>query len=112
MTDSERPSPTRRSAGPPLTEEEKRERTAAQIELVRQGLGTDNVRWDSGDSQEPADFNYLYRAGALLVRDAEQPDRLGQPLFVLEQRRSQEHPGGEDVAESSSARQARCAGVR
>jgi len=69
MTSSERPRPTRRSSGQPLDDDQERERTAAQIELVRQGLGPDQVRWDSGDSQEPADFNYLYRAGALLVRD-------------------------------------------
>lgn len=69
MTDSERPRPTRRSAQPRLEDDQRRERTAVQIEVVRQGLGQDNVRWDSGDSQDPTDFNYLYRAGGLLVRD-------------------------------------------
>jgi subtilisin family serine protease len=66
MTSSERPRPTRRSAQPRLEDDQHRERTAAQLEVVRQELGPDNVRWDS---DEPTDFNYLYRAGALLVRD-------------------------------------------
>jgi subtilisin family serine protease len=69
MTSSERPGPTRRSAKPPLEDDQLRERTASQIEIVRQGLGPDNVRWDSGDSEDPSDFDYLYRSDALLVRD-------------------------------------------
>lgn len=40
-----------------------------QVEIVRRGLGQDSVRWDSGESDDPTDLNYLYRAGSLLVRD-------------------------------------------
>ena len=58
--------PTRRSYGPPLEEADLRARIAGQVQVVREQLGEEDVGWDSDD---PADFSYLYREGKLLVRD-------------------------------------------
>jgi len=61
--------------GPGLTEEERRERVRGQVEHIVQSLGGDGViRWygenaDGGQSDDPADFSYLYRAERILVRD-------------------------------------------
>jgi subtilisin family serine protease len=60
---------------PGLTEEERRERVRGQVEHIVQSLGGDGViRWygenaDGGQSDDPADFSYLYRADRILVRD-------------------------------------------
>ena len=58
----------RRTAGPALSDTERRERVRGQVEIVRDALGVDEVEHDS---EEPADFGYLYRSGALLVRDGD-----------------------------------------
>ena len=65
--DGPRPS-TQRSVGPALTPDQRRERVELQVGIVRDQLGPDNV---AHDSDEPADFGYLYRSGTILVRDAD-----------------------------------------
>jgi subtilisin family serine protease len=65
--DGPRPS-TQRSVGPALTSDQRRERVELQVGIVRDQLGPDNVEHDS---DEPADFGYLYRSGTILVRDAD-----------------------------------------
>lgn len=71
MTDSDDVSrrPTRRSAEPPLSREDQRRRIRQQVDVVREQLGPDNVDLDTDDSQDPADFNFAFRSGAVLVRD-------------------------------------------
>jgi subtilisin family serine protease len=57
---------SRRMAGPAMSDTERRDRVRGQVEIVRDALGADEVEHDT---EEPADFRYLYRSGALLVRD-------------------------------------------
>jgi hypothetical protein len=43
-----------------------RDRARIQVEIVAEALGRDQVGWDSED---PADFTYLFRRSSVLVRD-------------------------------------------
>ncbi len=45
------------------------DKARAQIEIIVRELGRDNVGWDTGPSDDIADFRYLYRRGHVLVRD-------------------------------------------
>ncbi len=66
MTEGRSGRGVRRMAGPDLTENEHRERLESQVQIVRDQLGEDEVDFDT---DEPADFTYLHRSGAILVRD-------------------------------------------
>src|SRR4051812_12601640 len=59
---------TRRMQGPALSDEANRQRLEGQVRIVQDQLGDDEVDFDS---DEAADFSYLHRRGALLVRDAD-----------------------------------------
>jgi subtilisin family serine protease len=60
-------------------EVQRRDKARAQIEIILEALGRDNVGWYSGPSDDPADFRYLYRRGHVLVRD----EHVGLVLEVL-----------------------------
>ncbi|WP_323791413.1 S8 family peptidase [Nocardioides sp.] len=54
----------------PLSPEQKRERVRAQVKIIRSEMGRDNVGVAlPPDSDDVADYLYLYRRGAILVRD-------------------------------------------
>jgi Subtilase family len=55
----------------PLDDEQMRERTRIQIRIIQESLGEDAVGVDTGDSDDIADFLYLYRRKHILVRDAD-----------------------------------------
>ncbi len=59
---------TRRMQGPALSADEHRRRLEGQVQIVQDQLGDDEVDFDS---DEAADFSYLHRRGALLVRDGD-----------------------------------------
>lgn len=46
-----------------------RERTRSQVRIIVEALGDGSVGVATGDSDDPADFIYLYRKKSLLVRD-------------------------------------------
>ncbi len=50
----------------PLDDKQLREVARIQVGLIADALGRDQVGWDSED---PADFTYLFRRGSVLVRD-------------------------------------------
>lgn len=62
-----------------LDAEQVRERTRAQIGIIEAALGAENVGVASGDSDDPADFLYLYRRQHVLVRDVD-VDRVREAL--------------------------------
>ncbi len=56
--------------GRPLTPEQERERVRAQVKIIREAVGRDTVGIAlPPDSDDVADYLYLYRRGAILVRD-------------------------------------------
>ena len=56
--------------GPSLPPEQERERVRAQVKIVREAMGRDTVGIAlPKDSDDVADYLYLYRRGAILVRD-------------------------------------------
>ncbi|MGD9959475.1 S8 family peptidase [Nocardioides sp.] len=62
MAASEKPEPKRE----PLDEQQRRELARIQVGIIADALGRDQVGWDSED---PADFSYLFRRESVLVRD-------------------------------------------
>lgn len=56
-----------------LSDDDARARTRSQIRIIQEALGRENVAWDAGDSDDPADFRYLYQRGSILVRDTDLP---------------------------------------
>lgn len=64
---------------PRLSDEQERERTRTQIEIIQDALGVENVGVAMGEGDDPADFLYLYRRQHLLVRDAD-VDRVREAL--------------------------------
>jgi len=52
-----------------LTEEERRERVRIHLQIIADALGRENVSWNTGPSDDPADFLYVCRPGHILVRD-------------------------------------------
>lgn len=56
---------------PRLSEEQERERTRTQVQIIQDALGMEQVGVAMGDSDDPADFLYLYRRHHILVRDAD-----------------------------------------
>jgi len=72
MVTSDSNQPFRMSATPGLTSEEERDRLRGQVELVREQLGPDQVSLDTeDDDDDPAGFNFLFRTGTVLLRDAD-----------------------------------------
>lgn len=63
-----------------LSDEQDRERIRGQVHIVVQALGgKDRVGWWTAKGDDPADFEYLYRRGHILVRD-EALDRVRRVL--------------------------------
>ena len=54
---------------PPLSEEQQRERSRAQVRIIVEALGEENVGVATLDGDDWADFVYLYRKLNILVRD-------------------------------------------
>ncbi len=52
--------------GRPHDDKQARERARIQVGIIAEALGRDQVGWDSED---PADFTYLFRRASVLVRD-------------------------------------------
>ena len=80
-----RPRLTRRAGkgeGTQLTPEQERERIRGQVKTIRETLGRDNVGIAlPKDSDDVADYLYLYRRGAVLVRDED----VGRVTAALDQ---------------------------
>ena len=60
-----------RGADPKAEDRERRERVRGQVKLVVEALGERNAAWWCVTGDDPADFEYLYRPGHILVRDAQ-----------------------------------------
>ncbi len=74
--------PRRRGKGKdtPLTPEQARERVRVQVKIIRDAMGRDTVGVAlPKDSDDVADYLYLYRQGVILVRD-EDVDRVSAAL--------------------------------
>jgi subtilisin family serine protease len=68
----------------PLDDEQLRERTRAQVRIISEALGEENVGVARGGSDDSADFLYLYRRQTILVRDVD-VDRVLAALGTLGQ---------------------------
>ena len=85
---------------PPLDDEQQRERSRDQVRIIVEALGEENVGVATGDSDDPADFVYLYRKLNILVRDDDVDrvlralERLGIGAEVVGQLGQRPHPAG------------------